>query len=156
MRIGCARVSRYHHTSGRERGGREGEKKKKNPLPNPHRYLCCCKTVRKKCRGDALAAEELRRRLEGRAAPDPAAAAAPGHGRRGARPGAGPGRRRPAAAAMSNGEGGGTGGQRAAAARPRLPRPPSPPRPRAARPRRPPPRPPPLRPAPGSGKFGRA
>lgn len=47
-------------------GREEGEKKKKIPLPSPHRYLCCCKTVRKKRRGNALAAEELRRRLEGK------------------------------------------------------------------------------------------
>lgn len=61
VRIECARVSRYHHTSGTERGG-------KNPLPT-HGYLCCCKSIRKRCRGNALAADA--RRSEGRATPRP-------------------------------------------------------------------------------------
>lgn len=47
---------------------REEERKKKKNLPSPHRHWCWCKTVGKKRRGNAPAAEELRRRLEGRAA----------------------------------------------------------------------------------------
>lgn len=41
VRIGCARVSRYHHTSGRERGGREGGREKKKKILSPtHTDIC--------------------------------------------------------------------------------------------------------------------